>query len=208
MAALDVGQKLSGMNLHLVDSNGRVVNAWAEAFSAFPEVTIQQGDLLAVARNSVVSPANSYGFMDGGIDAAYRAFFGPQLECEVQEAIARRPEGHLPVGASLVVRTGHQRVPYLVVAPTMTVPEQVVTKNCYRAMRAILRVATGEVGQDIYCPGLATGVGMVPPENAAAMMAQAYRDWKGCTEPGVSPKGGPAMHPGDSGAAGGPPMVS
>ncbi len=186
-----VRQTHSRMNLHLVDFNGHVVNAWAEAFSAFPEVTIQQGDLLAVAKNSVVSPANSYGFMDGGIDAAYRTFFGPQIERKVQEAVTRRPEGHLPVGASLVVPTGHQRVPFLIVAPTMTVPEQVMSNNCYRAMRAILRVATGEVGQHIYCPGLATGVGMVPPENAAAMMAQAYRDWKRGAEPAASPNAAP-----------------
>lgn len=168
------------MRLHLVDYNGHLVNAWAEAFSQFPEVTIQQGDLLSIAEHCVVSPANSYGFMDGGIDAAYRAFFGAQIESRVQDAVTRRPEGYLPVGASLVVRTGNERVPYLIVAPTMTVPEQVESRNSYRAMRAILRIAgaDAEVGRDIYCPGLATGVGMVPPENAAAMMAEAYRDWK------------------------------
>jgi O-acetyl-ADP-ribose deacetylase (regulator of RNase III) len=196
------------MNLHLVDFNGHVVNAWTSAFAPFPEVTIQQGDLLDVAKHCVVSPANSYGFMDGGIDAAYRVFFGAQIERKVQEAVTRRPEGHLPVGASLVVRTGHQRVPFLIVAPTMTVPEQVMSNNCYRAMRAILRIATGEVGQDVYCPGLATGVGMVPPENAAAMMAQAYRDWKSSAEPAASPNGGPGMAFGNSGASGGPPSVS
>jgi O-acetyl-ADP-ribose deacetylase (regulator of RNase III) len=84
------------------------------------------------------------------------------------------------VGASLVVRTGHDRVPFMIVAPTMTVPEQVESRNSYRAMRAVLRIASAdpEVVRDVYCPGLATGVGMVPPENAAAMMAEAYRDWK------------------------------
>jgi O-acetyl-ADP-ribose deacetylase (regulator of RNase III) len=168
------------MRLHLVDYNGHLVNAWVKAFEEFPEVTIHQGDLLSVAEHCVVSPANSYGFMDGGIDAAYRTFFGAQIEKNVQDAIARRTEGYLPVGASLVVRTGHERVPYLIVAPTMTIPEQVESKNCYRAMRAVLRIVSkdAKVGRDIYCPGLATGVGMVPPENAATMMAEAYRDWK------------------------------
>ena len=154
------------MNLHLVDFNGHLVNAWVEAFEQFPEVTIQQGDLLVVARHCVVSPANSYGFMDGGIDAAYRAFFGVQIERTVQDAVTRRPEGHLPVGASLVVLTGHNKVPYMIVAPTMTVPEQVESRNCYRALRAVLRIAgtDAEIGQDVYCPGLATGVGMVRRE--------------------------------------------
>src|SRR5512134_1227637 len=125
------------MRLHLVDHDGDLIDAWADPFARFPEVTVQQGNLLAVAEHCVVSPANSYGFMDGGIDAAYRAFFGAQIEQTVRDAITRRPEGHLPVGASLVVRTGHEHVPFMIVAPTMTVPEQVESRHCYRAMRAV-----------------------------------------------------------------------
>ena len=148
--------------------------------------------------------------MDGGIDAAYRAFFGVQIEHTVQDAVTRRPEGHLPVGASLVVRTGHKRVPYMIVAPTMTVPEQVESRNCYRALKAVLRIAgtDDEIGQDAYCPGLATGVGMVPPENAAAEMALAYGDWKRIAEPGAAPNSGPAHRFDNSGVTEGPPSVS
>jgi len=168
------------MRLHLVDHNGHLVNAWTRAFEPFPDVSVQQGDLLEVAEHCVVSPANSYGFMDGGIDAAYLGFFGTRIQQVVQDAIARRPEGFLPVGGSLVVNTGHERIPFLVVAPTMAIPEQVESSHCYRAMRAILRIAqtTPEVARDIYCPGLATGIGAVPPTEAAAKMAEAYRDWK------------------------------
>ncbi|NBV20632.1 MAG: AraC family transcriptional regulator [Proteobacteria bacterium] len=169
------------MRLRLVDHDGELVAAWTKAFRQFPEVTIRQSDLLAVAANSVVSPANSYGFMDGGIDACYREFFGGEIERKVQEAIARRAEGCLPVGASLVVCTGHQRVPFLIVAPTMVMPEMVEPRSCYRAMRAVLRVAgaNAEVGSEVFCPGLATGVGMVSAGDAATMMAEAYGDWKG-----------------------------
>ena len=168
------------MRLHLVDCNEDIVTAWTKAFAQFPEVKVKRADILDVAEHCLVSPANSFGFMDGGIDAAYRVFFGAQIENTVQDAIKHRPEGHLPVGASLVVRTGHARVPFLIVAPTMLMPEMVESRNCYRAMRAVLRIADvdAEVVRDVYCPGLATGVGGVPPNNAAAMMAEAYRDWK------------------------------
>jgi hypothetical protein len=54
------------LKLHLVDSNPFVVSAWSAAFESFPEVTIHCGEMLLVAHNAVVSPANSYGFMDGG----------------------------------------------------------------------------------------------------------------------------------------------
>lgn len=169
------------MRLCLVDADATVAVALREAFRFFPEVSVEAADLLAVANNTVVSPANSYGFMDGGIDATFRAFFGAVVEDRVREAIGRRPEGYLPVGASLVIRTGDARIPYMVVAPTMLSPEQISKENCYRAMRAVLRIAASqkEVGRAVYCPGLGTGVGMVSPDEAAQEMALAYRDWKG-----------------------------
>jgi O-acetyl-ADP-ribose deacetylase (regulator of RNase III) len=167
------------MQLHLVDINEEMVAAWKVAFRDLPNVFIRQGNLLSNAENCVVSPANSYGFMDGGIDAAYRSFFGAGIEQKVRSAIDLRPERILPVGASLVIQTGHLKIPYLIVAPTMTMPEGVEASNCYRAMRAVLRVVESvpEIGRMVYCPGLGTGVGMVAPNEAAAMMERAYRDW-------------------------------
>lgn len=172
------------MHLHLIGINPALVNAWFDAFADFPEVEIQHGDLLNVAHGCIVSPANSYGFMDGGIDAAYRDFFGLEIEKTVQAAIAVRPEGLLPVGACIIVPTGNPRIPHLIVAPTMVMPEMVESLNCQRAMRAVLRIARQhpDLCSHIYCPGLATGVGRVPPEIAALEMAQAYRDWKALAE--------------------------
>ena len=168
------------MRFHFIDQDAGVVSALREAFRPFPEVVIRRGDLLEFARNTVVSPANAFGFMDGGIDLAYLQAFGPVIQARVQEAIASRPEGHLPVGASLVVRTDHRRIPFLIVAPTMFMPEAVSSLNCYRAMRAILRIAAAheEIGRDVFSPGLGTGVGLVPPAEAAQEMARAYGDWK------------------------------
>src|SRR5215467_1443610 len=151
--------------LHFVDDAGDLVEELRRVFAGVDDVACSDGDILAVARNAIVSPANSYGFMDGGIDAAYSAFFGPRVQIAVQEAINRRPEGYLPIGASLAVRTGHARVPFLIVAPTMHTPEEVPSENCYRAMRAVLRLMKAEpdVGREVFCPGLATGTGRVPP---------------------------------------------
>jgi O-acetyl-ADP-ribose deacetylase (regulator of RNase III) len=110
------------MKLHFVDINPEVVCALEDAFRNHPEVEILCGDILQHAVHCVVSPANSFGYMDGGIDAAYLRFFGSQLQSRVQDAIQRRPEGLLPVGAALAVTTGHDRIPFMIVAPTMTFP--------------------------------------------------------------------------------------
>ena len=167
------------MQLHLVDQEHGLVEAWQRHFKDFPEVAVVHGDILSIAHTAVVSPTNSYGYMDGGIDLAYIEFFGTPLQAAVQDAIGRRPDGLLPVGASLVVKTRHPRIQYLIVAPTMVLPEPVPAQNCYFAMSAVLRAADAHPQlTDIFCPGLATGVGRVPFEPAASEMANAYRNWR------------------------------
>jgi O-acetyl-ADP-ribose deacetylase (regulator of RNase III) len=168
------------LQLHFVDSDLDVVEALRCAFLAAPEIEVCAGDILTVASNTVVSPANSQGYMDGGIDRAYLGFFGAEIQVRVQEAIARRLAGYLPVGSSLVVSTGHPRIPYLLLAPTMCGPEYVPAEHSYRAMRAVLRIASsnGQVGEAVYCPGLGTGVGGIDPGIAAKQMARAYLQWR------------------------------
>jgi len=106
-------------------------------------------------------------------------FFGTEIEAKVREAIGRRPEAHLPIGSSLIVNTGHAVIPFLLIAPTMESPEMVEPNNAYRAMRAILRIASAheEIGRALFCPGLCTGVGRVQPLDAAKEMVRAYQDW-------------------------------
>lgn len=178
------------MKLHFVDQDPDVVTALAKAFSAFPEVSISCGDIMRVAEICVVSPANSYGYMDGGIDAAYRLYFGQKLEAKIRDAIAARPEGHLPVGASLVVATDDKKIPFMIVAPTMLMPETVSALNSARAMRAVIRAQSlhASVLTSVFCPGLATGVGNVSPDEAATAMASVYRDSK--NEPSKPPQSG------------------
>jgi O-acetyl-ADP-ribose deacetylase (regulator of RNase III) len=167
------------LELHLVDADADVAAALARAFAMFPDVHVRVGDLLGEAEHALVSPANSEGFMDGGIDRAIAAFFGSRVEEQVRAAMAARPEGRLPVGASIVVATRHPRVPYLIVAPTMHTPEHVEADHAYRAFRAALRLWSREaaLAGPLYCPGLGTGVGGVAPGDAAGAMAEAYGDW-------------------------------
>ncbi|AKT39367.1 macro domain-containing protein [Chondromyces crocatus] len=177
--------------LHLVDSDEAVVTAWRHHFAVFPEVEVVHGDIVEVAAHAVVSPANGYGFMDGGVDRAYVRFFGASIEERVRAAIRCRPEGVLSVGAALVVDTGHPRIPRLIVAPTVLMPEPVPASHAYRALRAVLRVVTAWPASagDVYCPGLTTGVGGVAPDEAAREMALAFRDWC-AVHRGTGPSGG------------------
>jgi O-acetyl-ADP-ribose deacetylase (regulator of RNase III) len=166
------------VRLHLVDVAYPVVEAWREAFADRPEVDVIEADILSVAHGALVSPANSLGRMDGGIDQLYIDHFGMGLQRAVDEAIQKRPQAMVPVGAAEVVRTRDARIPYLIVAPTMEVPEEVPARHAYRALRAVLRAARRHavLFEDVFCPGLATGIGRVPPAEAAAEMRRAFDD--------------------------------
>lgn len=170
---------MSAVRLTLVDVQPEVVSAWTREFAGRGEVKIVLGDILQVAGNAVVSPANSFGGMDGGIDLAYREFFGRQIETRVKEVISRRPEGHLPVGASEVVLTANERIPYLIVAPTVYMPGPAATGSACAAFRAVLRAASRspQIASGVYCPGLGTGEGGLDAGEAALEMRNAYEGW-------------------------------
>lgn len=165
------------MELHLVDRSPALVREWQRAFDQFPEVIIELGDILAIAHTALVSPANSYGYMNGGIDLAYRTFFGIGIEHAVQAKIAQAAGPYLPVGQAILVETGHARIPYLISAPTMFLPEPTIPDACERAMAAALDVARLHGGKwvALFCPGLGTGVGRVNARDAANAMVAAYR---------------------------------
>lgn len=163
-------------HLHLVDHSEDVASALQSAFARYPDVDVKCADLLVEAYDTVVSPANSAGFMDGGIDAAYVRAFGPSIEAEIRKRVSSL-SGGLPIGATLSVRVHHERVRRLIVAPTMEHPESVPAINARRAMAAILRRANEELVQDLFCPGLCTGVGQVEPFEAAEQMRLAYETW-------------------------------
>jgi O-acetyl-ADP-ribose deacetylase (regulator of RNase III) len=167
------------MKLALWDTDPAVVQAWSKHFAKLPQVSFGCGDLLEAEVDAVVSPANSAGFMDSGIDRHYRDFFGAKLEYRVRELIALRPDGELPVGQAMVVSTGHPRITRLVVAPTMRLPMRVAgTNHAYLATWAALKRASEVRDPPIAClglPGMATGVGEMDPDEAAEQMLQAYQ---------------------------------
>ncbi len=86
----------------------------------------------------------------------------------------------MPVGAAIVVPIGHNKIPHLLCAPTMLLPQAVASVNCYWAMVAILRTVSGraDLAENVFCPGLGTGVGRVVVADAAHEMASAYADWQ------------------------------
>jgi O-acetyl-ADP-ribose deacetylase (regulator of RNase III) len=137
------------LTVHLRDINTGVVKAWEQAFADVPEVVVSRGDILKQKADAIVSPANSFGHMDGGIDLLYSRHFGWELETKLRTLLSERHYGELPVGQAVVLATGHESIPFLVSAPTMRVPMSIgETVNVYLAFRAaLIAVLTHNAGE-------------------------------------------------------------
>lgn len=165
-------------------------DAWQRHCSVFDFVQIERCSILDLEADALVSPANSFGFMDGGIDLSYSRAFGWAVQARLQARIQTDHGGELLVGQAECVPTGHPRLPNLIAAPTMRVPQALTNSvNPYLAARAVFRlIAEGlfkegpEQGgylrdriRSVAFPGLGTGIGEVRPDNCARQMREAIR---------------------------------
>lgn len=163
------------MKVMLVDRDREVVRAWRTAFAETADVEVIEGDYFSREAEALVSPANSFGIMDGGLDLAIRDALGFQIQGRVQRAIIDRYHGEMPVGCAELVPTNDARWPHLVVAPTMRVPERVhQTLNAYLAFRAALLVCKQASIGSLVCCGLATGIGQMEGQRCATQMRIAF----------------------------------
>lgn len=171
---------MKSLKIKLAALDQQLIAAWKTHFSQEENVEIIAADITTLECDAIVSPANSFGFMDGGLDYQLSVRFGWDLEKRLQKLIRELPEGELLVGQALVMETMDQKVPWLISAPTMRVPTnfQIGTSiNAYLAMKAILinSLKKTEISS-VAIPGLCTGTGGMKHETAANQMFQAYQE--------------------------------
>jgi O-acetyl-ADP-ribose deacetylase (regulator of RNase III) len=177
---------MAAVTYHLRDRGGDLTAAWQRHFADVDEVVPATGDIFGVRVDAVVSPANCFGFMDGGIDRAYSERFGWHVQYRLREIIRRDWYGELPIGLALVLPTGASDIPFLVVAPTMRAPVSVAeTVNAYLAFRAVLRSIRRQNEQRpgsiraVACPGMCSGTGEMPVGICAKQMRMAWDEVEG-----------------------------
>lgn len=182
------------MKINLVDRNIGMCNEWNKQFKDCEDVYIHHGDYFDYISECIVSPSNSFAFLDGGLDNEIRKFYQKEhyidIEKTVQDAIESRFDGELLVGQCLflplITFNQKKRVPDLLVAPTMRVP-MILGKesvNVYLASKAVFRkLKELDRINRVKCvtvSGLGTGIGQVPYDVCAKQMKQAYNDvWLG-----------------------------
>lgn len=158
----------------------QLITAWKDCFKETANVEIMNKDITKLKCDAIVSPANSFGFMDGGLDYQLSVRFGWDLEKKLQKIIKDLPEGELLIGQALILDTNDAEIPYLISAPTMRIPTNFnidTSINAYLAMKAVLiKAMSKEEIKTVAIPGLCTGTGRMKVDVAAKQMLQAYKE--------------------------------
>ncbi|MFD9306670.1 ADP-ribosyltransferase domain-containing protein [Streptomyces sp. NPDC060048] len=166
----------------LTDVNERVVEAWRAAFADTPGIEIRRGSILDEDVDAWVTPTNSRGRMDGGVDAVIKRHLGPGIQLRVQRAIRDRFAGPLPVGSAVCVASGAGVPRYLISTPTMVRSSQNVSATlnvalaCAAAFQAVHRQnrqAPGSI-RSVALVGMGAQTGRVPARVCANLMWTGY----------------------------------
>ncbi|EDP9333946.1 phage tail protein [Salmonella enterica subsp. enterica serovar Mbandaka] len=167
-----------------------MAGAFEHSFQNTENVEIIPGPFETIPEfDCMVSAANSFGLMDGGVDAAITAYLGPQLQERVQQHIIREYLGEQPVGSAFVIETGNSQHPWLVHAPTMRVPLIIDgTDAVYNATRAALlaifqhnkSAGEGRKIKSVVFPAMGAGCGQVSPDSVARQMKLAWDGFINC----------------------------
>ncbi|MFF5229191.1 macro domain-containing protein [Dactylosporangium sp. NPDC000521] len=166
----------------LSDVNAKVVQAWRSAFQDNPEVEIVKGSILDQRVDAWVSPTNSQGRMDGGVDAVVKRHLGAGIQLRVQRAIRDGFGGALPIGSAVCVPSGAATPRFLISTPTMTQSVQNVRETlnvalaCAAAFQAIHMQNAAERGSitSVALVGMGAATGKVPPQVCANLMWAGY----------------------------------
>ena len=161
------------MNILIADNKQAVITAAEECNPSFE---IEWGNPLAFDIDAVVSPANTMGIMNGGYDAVLRRYFGVTIELRVRQYIEKFP---ISVGEAIAVMTGHEKVKFLIVTPTVSVNNdglsghKSVSYSCaYSSVISAYERGVSYLGMT----GLGTGVGGLSVREAVREQVRGIED--------------------------------
>ena len=171
------------LSVYFVDCNVEVISAYADKFKTVGDCRFVIGNILSQDRGCLVSPANSYGNMSGGIDRQYRDYFGPELEQRLRVYIDNLHGRKLKIGNAQIVPTNDDKFPYIIFCPTVEKPSELTTgENVRKAAIAIFRQAVrynfkvkeADKIDRLLIPGFGTDMAGLDPHISAKEMYLAY----------------------------------
>lgn len=129
------------LTVELRTADPRNADLFRATLGDIPELTIEKGALLSEsAKDGVIAPTNSFGYLDSGLDGLFGRRFGSRVQRALQEQIACEWSGELPVGEATIVSTGDFALPFLVAAPATRLPGSITADpNLHLSLLGALR---------------------------------------------------------------------
>ena len=170
------------MKIFLVDIDNKMTSCWERDFKDNSDVEVVNDDIAEFLDthadvDTIVSAANSFGFMDGGLDKAYVAYFGNSLQEAVLRKIREEHLGEQPVGSSLSLDIPGTIGKRLIHTPTMRVPQPIIDPRVvYTCARSALVTAVKHGAQSVVLPAFGHLTGSVRADIVSDLMHRAYED--------------------------------
>lgn len=137
------------------------------------KITVRKGSITTIEADAVVNPANSYGFMGGGVAWVIKNVGGQIIE---DEAIA---QARFHIGEAVLTGGGELIARHVIHSPTMEEPaEKTNLVNIQQAVHTALELADKSEFTKIAFPGMGTGVGGVDKKEAAQTMVKTIKAFR------------------------------
>jgi O-acetyl-ADP-ribose deacetylase len=138
-----------------------------------PKIEVRKGSITTLQADAIVNPANSFGYMGGGVAGAIKLVGGQEIE---DEAIQKAP---IQVGEAVLTAPGYLICKAVIHAPTMHEPaEKTDAHKVSCAIEAALSLADSEGFRSLAIPGMGTGVGGLPQAESARIIVRAIKKMK------------------------------
>ena len=172
-------ESITEMKIYIVSNDAYGCECLGEAFSDVADVEIYHTGLRRFFSehseiDCLVSPANAFGIMTGGYDAALSNILGWDFQKKVQEYIKQHFYGEQPVGTSFIIDTDIEGV-RLIHTPSMQYPS--IIKDdlvVYHCTRSTLMCALENDVKVLVLPIFGAACGGVDAKEAAKLMKDAY----------------------------------
>lgn len=136
-------------------------------------IVVKRGDITNLVCDAIVNPANSFGYMGGGVAGAIKRIGGIEIE---NEAINKAP---IEVGKAVSTTAGSLPCKCVIHAPTMKQPAmRIGVENVKLATKAALTLAADQNLKTIAIPGMGTGIGGVSYRAAAEAMTTIAKEFE------------------------------
>ena len=169
---------MNDLKIYLLDINKEMTDTWQRFFKDVPNIEIHNTDFNTFMKahedvEAIVSPANSFGLMDGGYDKAIIDYLGPNAQTNVLTMLNLIYYGEQPVGTCLAVPFWKYTILH---TPTMRTPGKILDRTViYSCMRSVLMTCMKAKIKSVVIPAFGGCTGEMDKREIANMMRLAYK---------------------------------